>query len=942
MNPSIPSCFRRSIVAVGSITTGVLLVVGVPIALWRMIGWPLPTMVPTPGDIGKALSRSTVSDAVIIKTLALVGWFAWLALMWSLVVEIGARLTGRPARTMRFAGPFQDVARRLVTAASLLTVTAVPLMTSNPALAGVGAPALMVERNPVPVGAAIARLAPAIVQGAPGAPPSASSSTYSVQRRDSLWRIAECQLGDPMRWREIWDLNRGREFDGMAFTDANLIRPGWVLDLPQAFVLVAPETRDSPEPADAEPPTTLESPTSIEAPVTTAPTSSESPEVTTTLAPAVATPTPVAATPRGEPVERRDSRTGESSEDSADDEGALVPMFVGGAVLATGLLLLLRRLRRTQARRRPTGVEPHRPPKTTAPIETAIRHDADTDLVERLFTAARAFSAGIDGSLPDLSAARVAGAEVELLLDAAAPSSPPGFDDRGRRRAFATEAAVSTAALAGIAGDVATPWPTLVTAGGLGDDLVLIDLETAGTLTVDGDRAADTIRRLAAELTASPASELVDVLVLGDGMALAASDRVRPIATVDEAVAALKAAVESTRSALDLLGVPDTPTARRRHSAQHAWGVTVLICAESLMPTDLDRLATLVQPRCGVAVVFPAAQTKEHWSLSVNDTAFLRPHGFELTPLDLPEALLESVDVLLADATLGDAESALLGQAHDLAAPEGPIYLPESRTSGVDAVEEPEVEIRVLGPVQVHGVPPINRRRTVELIAHLALHPNGVTGSQLKTAIWPDTIPSQDTFNVTVHRARSGLGVTRDGTHHLPHAVTNGSSYSLGAHVTSDLARFTDLAVRSRSAIDPAEEAKLLRQALELLRGQPFEGSQGYEWAYTEGIVVEAEALIADTAHRLAQLALASGDAALATWAATKGLMAVPGSEPLYRDRMEAAHLNGDPAAVDRIVDELCRYVETLDPLDDLHPDTIALWRQVGRPSSSRSPEGRC
>lgn len=67
------------------------------------------------------------------------------------------------------------------------------------------------------------------------------------------------------------------------------------------------------------------------------------------------------------------------------------------------------------------------------------------------------------------------------------------------------------------------------------------------------------------------------------------------------------------------------------------------------------------------------------------------------------------------------------------------------------------------------------------------------------------------------------------------------------------------------------DEAKLLKQALELLRGQPFEGSQGYEWAYTEGIVVEAEALIADTAHRLAQLALASGDAALGTGLRPRG-----------------------------------------------------------------------
>lgn len=34
---------------------------------------------------------------------------------------------------------------------------------------------------------------------------------------------------------------------------------------------------------------------------------------------------------------------------------------------------------------------------------------------------------------------------------------------------------------------------------------------------------------------------------------------------------------------------------------------------------------------------------------------------------------------------------------------------------------------------------------------------------------------------------------------------------------------------------------------------------------------------------------------ATASWAATLGLVSVPGSEPLFRDRMETAHLNGEP-----------------------------------------------
>ena len=147
----------------------------------------------------------------------------------------------------------------------------------------------------------------------------------------------------------------------------------------------------------------------------------------------------------------------------------------------------------------------------------------------------------------------------------------------------------------------------------------------------------------------------------------------------------------------------------------------------------------------------------------------------------------------------------------------------------------------MLGPVEVHGAPPINRRRTVELIAYLALHPKGVTASQLKTAIWPEAVPTQDTFNVTVHRARAALGVDRDGKHQLPHAVTSDVGYTVGPHVTTDLARFTDLVSRSRSAADGDEESELLRQALELLRGQPFEGVRGYDWAFTEGTVYDAQ-----------------------------------------------------------------------------------------------------
>jgi nucleoid-associated protein YgaU len=57
--------------------------------------------------------------------------------------------------------------------------------------------------------------------------------TVRVARGDSLWAIASRSLKDPMRWREIWRLNRGHIMtNGRRFTNPNLILPGWRLQLP--------------------------------------------------------------------------------------------------------------------------------------------------------------------------------------------------------------------------------------------------------------------------------------------------------------------------------------------------------------------------------------------------------------------------------------------------------------------------------------------------------------------------------------------------------------------------------------------------------------------------------------------------------------------------------------------------------------------------------------
>ena len=80
----------------------------------------------------------------------------------------------------------------------------------------------------------------------------------------------------------------------------------------------------------------------------------------------------------------------------------------------------------------------------------------------------------------------------------------------------------------------------------------------------------------------------------------------------------------------------------------------------------------------------------------------------------------------------------------------------------------------------------------------------------------------------------------------------------------------------------------------------------------------------------LAALAFEAGDLELVEWASRQGLKASPGDEALYRDRMKAAHTAGKPERVRKLFEELCRVVETDDPIEDLQESTIEWARIAG------------
>ena len=215
----------------GALVTTLALLVGVPLLLARFGGWPLPHGVPNLPAVLRGLT-SELQVAHVMKALLLTCWMAWLALAWSLVSELAALRSGRTPRPRRSLAPFQVVAARLVTGITLLVslstvassaASAAPLLARAPI-----APAVQTINS-----TATFTTLPRVETPGPAAPVAEGSVVVEV--RDSLHRLAEVHLGDAMRWREIWDLNRDHTMlDGSTFTRPEVIRPGWVLQLPAA------------------------------------------------------------------------------------------------------------------------------------------------------------------------------------------------------------------------------------------------------------------------------------------------------------------------------------------------------------------------------------------------------------------------------------------------------------------------------------------------------------------------------------------------------------------------------------------------------------------------------------------------------------------------------------------------------------------------------------
>ncbi|MEW9527012.1 BTAD domain-containing putative transcriptional regulator [Microbispora sp. NPDC049125] len=904
------------------------LLAGVPYALVKWFRSPIP-------DGGFTLSMLTqdVGLSTVLDMLSILVWLAWLQLAVCVLVELwaGIRQVGVPARVPFARGP-QALANRLVTAALLLfTATAVIAPVASSLTSGPpqqhSHSAVVQDRTPA-------------VEKQVLAPVQKTKKVYVVQpphgrHHESLWEIAEKCLGEGRRYKEIYHLNEHREQpDGTRLKMADLIRPGWVLDMPHdaVNVHVVPVDEDRPATLEHHPdkPVELDGDTHYD-------------QVGEDGRGPVATPdgghaeqTVRAADPETTQDIRehvRDLRpatpdTPRVHESPVADIAAAWPDFLAAASLAAaGLLAALGGRRRAQLWSRAFGRRLPHPEGDAALAEMALMLGADTQGSRLLDVGLRHLSHALAAqgrTPPTVFAAFLARTHLDLWIHPADRDAPAPWAalDGGRIWRLTAADGLRLPELPG----VLAPYPGLVSLGTSEAGRVLVDLEAAHGLINLRGRAhvvAAALAALAVELATNRWSDHMRLVLVGFGreLSLIAPDRISAYATLEEALPELEAQADDVRRALAASGLDSVLTGRCRGVYGEAWMPVYLLTAVPPDAAQAARLAELARTGTRLASGYLVAGDEVPgaswtWELSPDGRAAVAALGLDVRGQLLPEQQYAQVIELFR--SLGRDEVAM-----DDPEPSGPA------AAQLRPGFRPAVEVRVLGSVEVRAPGPLEEERLpvcAELVAYLATHPGGVHPRVLAGALWPRGV-EVSVRDAAVDRARQWLGTDSAGRPNL-YADEEGRLH-LGPEVRVDWLVFRELVRLARR--EPARETEHLSRALDLVRGPLLQGRPPgrYLWLAGDGLVYEASARVSDAARRLARLLLDAGDAPGAMTAAQSGMRMSDEDEALWRELLRAAHATGDGAALQHWVTALRRRAASSRYQGRLVPETEALIEEL-------------
>ncbi len=929
------------------------------------------------------------------RVAVLLAWIAWAWLTVCVLLEVWAWRTGHSPVRLPASRSVQWAAAVLVGTAfavGALGRVPVPTVGSSPARSGPRVemtwtaptageyrhppggsilPEIGVDHRPTP---ALDRfpemkfVGDAELAEVPAGMPSrgAAAPVHTVAERETLWSVAEDHLGAARRWREIAEINYGvPQFDGGALDHTHWILPGWTLRLPPPDG--GGHTGTTARPGPAGRPAPLGGP------------AHEAGAGRTTAAP---DPLPL----NGPPVTGATTTTARTGADPRSGLGhrplGLPVAPLGAGIVGVGVADLVDRLRRVQQRHRAVGGQIRMPDATLRPFEQRLRVGGGAGDLDDVGAAVGLLS-GTTPTRPRASrlvGVSLDGDRVRLMFDRMEDDeAPPPFirESDGRTLSVDREALRTTTSASTPEPRFASP--TLVSIGRSDGVLVMVSVEGLGSVVIAGDSvAAEGLgRAMALELATSRWAGAFDLVLVGFGGAMAHGDRVSVVTEAGPLIADLtwRRLTVSMRLAEHGMGATDVA---RGLGVGGEWAPIVIVCAPTVPADDVDALVELAgDGRCGIGVIAMTGGRPVNAEAGCVLRADATPSGAStdvlgtvVDPQSVDTADLEKVDAVLEAALVRDAsvepdldESAVpaggpeggpgetrrLRATGFVPAPAGSVVriggepappsgtrpeggagfrtIPRSRP-GPPPVSRPEheVEVAVLGPVEVHGAARgFTRAWALELVVYLAMHPGGAANDVWATALWPDRLMAPSSLHSTASVARRSLGTSRDGSDHLPKSH---GRLMLARTVGSDWGRFRELA--------GADDPERWQDALELVRGRPFEGIRATDWALLDGTAPSIEAAVVDVAGRLAGARLRSGDPNGAEWAARKGLLVSPYDERLYRMLLRTADAAGNPGGVESVMAELVRVVaDEVEPVESVHPSTLSLYRSLSRRSSA-------
>ena len=896
---------RRIVRGLAALAALVALLIGVPWTLWHFIGWPLPHVLPTWEQVSQALNSNGIPDELLFNSLAVVCWAAWAALTVSVVVEVPAAVAGVAARRVPLTGPMQVLARHLVAAVLLL----LPPISSRPAFAAPSssvawaAPARSVAASVSPARDLGTSARPAIGTTTRSALRSNATSApagekelprHRVAPKETLWGLAERYLDDPLRWREIFDLNLGRpQADGDQLVNEDLLRPGWILLLPSDAHVAAPP----PEaPADGV------GPDGGAQPSTTEPSQREP------VAPQPTTPPTTSAPLRHDPNREQPATTSSQEHQGRRSPSPLVQLPLGGVVglslaLAISAALAAARLHRRR-RWRPTD-----------PAPGLTHHDPlVTDTVDRLVRAARAATRSDDDSADDQDELRP---DVAKKRPAPPQTTPTAFG--------------------------------VITVGHRDGEELTLNLPATGGFALNGPGAVAAARAIiVTALARSPEAE-VEVVVAGADLAhtllpgVATISGLEVVADLDTALRRVE--VEALYRAR-LLDDADTSTIdqfRREHPSEP---LPLLFLVASTPPAVLGgRLSALLDSgqRFGIgAVIIGDATGIGALKVDTDGTVTLAPD--EADPLrELHDARMMMLHpdqgreaLAIVAASHGEPPVPLTDDAAETEVPE-PLAFDRSAMLALVSDAPRPVRVRLLGPMRIeaNGVEVRKGLRGAarEFLALLLTYPEGIDVEVAAEALWPDAPPPRG-----LERLRTALGNLRTTLRNatgIEKAVV--VSYAAGRYqvqldlVDADLWRFQTALTAAADAGEPAARTAALQQVVEAYHGDLAEGER-YGWA--EPLRVDLRRRALDAAVKLADLHEGDGDTRAALGVVEQAVTWDPYAEELYRRLMR---LNAAIGRTDELRRVFQRLTTRLDELD-VDPDdtTRRLFDELTSPTKRR------